>query len=463
MQQELSQGYLEQLENIANAIQSSPLREAFLETEEEAEYRALCETFEPQLAQLYQQVAINDPLQLVILEEILLNDYFEGLYLPRVLAYAMLRGQINGQYKYTRPQNHFKNILITICESANFEFIKKRIGQTVQVGFALSSDIWITDLINSFSNKRLRYYLSSNKVDRYRDLPERQAFYERYYRQFAKDNYMTADFPASFSEMKVTFPELEAFLTYRIANRLQNQSLNQFVAHFCLNEAFFGTDEHIKMLAIGLNFFHFGEAEAQITQVFNTKRQEIPEFTEKYLQYLNQMHQAGLPLNAQAEQRAANIVDKKVVDQISEYYRLSQVVHGQGYDKQDVMDLVKDFYHSHEGSSTVNECVRHLVYAYLHQFIIGLTPEKYHRYFDISKVYRVYMRIFANQQFNQQLKDISMAFVRKCLLKFTDKRARDYQDVKKFVSSNFTDAKFLETGEVTEMFKTRRKRKPKTT
>jgi hypothetical protein len=463
MQQELSQTYIDQLEAIASAIQNSPLREAFLETEEEPEYRAMCETFEPQLAQLYQQVAANAPLQLVTLEEILLNDYFEGLYLPRVLAYAMLRGQINKEYKYTRPQNHFKNILITICESANFEFIKKRIGQTVQVGFALSSDIWITDLINSFSNKRLRYYLSSNKVDRYRDKPERQAFYERYHRQFIKDNYMTADFPSSFSEMKVTFPELEAFLTYRIANRLSNGSLNDFVTDFCLNKVFWGTDEHIKMLAISLNFFDCSDYETQLSQVFNAQRQEMPEFTEKYLQYLNQMHYAGLLLNAQAERRATDIIDKTVSDQISEYYRLSQVVHGQGYDKQEVMDLVKDFYHSHEGSSTVNECVRNLVYAYLHQFIISLTPERYQRYFDISKIYRVYMRIFANQQFNQQLKDISMSFVRKCLLKFTDKRARDYQDVKKFVSSNFTDAKFLETGEVTEMFKTRRKRKPKTT
>lgn len=463
MQQELSQTYIDQLEKIADAIQNSPLREAFLETEEEAEYRAMCEVFEPQLAHLYQQVAANDPLQLVTFEEILLNDYFEGLYLPRVLAYAMLRGQINTQYKYTRPQNHFKNILITICESANFEFIKKRIGQTVQVGFALSSDIWITDLINSFSNKRLRYYLSSNKVDRFRDLPERQAFFERYYRQFMKDNYMTADFPSAFAEMKVTFPELEAFLTYRIANRLPNASLNDFVMDFCLNEAFFGTDEHIKMLAIGFNFFECSEYEAQISALFNAQRQSVPEFTEKYLQYLNKMHYAGLPLNAQAERKAADIIDKKINDQIAEYYRLSQVVHNQGYDKQEVMDVVKDFYHSHEGSSTVNECVRNLIYTYLHQYIVALTPERYQRYFDISKIYRVYMRIFANQQFNQQLKDISMTFVRKCLLKFTDKRARDYQDVKKFVSSNFTDSNFLGTSEVTEMFKTRRKRKPKTT
>jgi hypothetical protein len=52
-----------------------------------------------------------------------------------------------------------------------------------------------------------------------------------------------------------------------------------------------------------------------------------------------------------------------------------------------------------------------------------------------------------------------MDYVKKCLTKFTDKRARDYQDVKKFVSGVFVDLHFLKEKDVVEMFKTRRKRK----
>jgi hypothetical protein len=69
------------------------------------------------------------------------------------------------------------------------------------------------------------------------------------------------------------------------------------------------------------------------------------------------------------------------------------------------------------------------------------------------------MAIFANQQFNQYLKELSLAYVAKLLLKYTDKRGKDYQDIKKFVTTAFQDFGFLNEKEVVEMFKTRRKRK----
>ena len=68
--------------------------------------------------------------------------------------------------------------------------------------------------------------------------------------------------------------------------------------------------------------------------------------------------------------------------------------------------------------------------------------------------------IFINQEFNQKLKDYSLVYVRKLLKKFTDKRGKDYQDIKKFVSSTFVDLGFLTEKQVVELFKTRRKKKP---
>ena len=52
-----------------------------------------------------------------------------------------------------------------------------------------------------------------------------------------------------------------------------------------------------------------------------------------------------------------------------------------------------------------------------------------------------------------------MAYIKKLLKRFTDKRGKDYQDVKKFVSTTFIDFGFLKEKEVVELFKTRRKRK----
>ena len=71
------------------------------------------------------------------------------------------------------------------------------------------------------------------------------------------------------------------------------------------------------------------------------------------------------------------------------------------------------------------------------------------------------MNIFSNEKFNQEVKGISMQYVKTLLRTYTEKRSKDYQDVKKFVSSTFMDMGFLNDKEIKDLFKT--KRKPSTT
>jgi hypothetical protein len=457
---DLNEKYLARLQEIAEDIQNSDLYANYMETEEDAEYKTLCDVFEPMIGKVYQEVAANDPLQLISMETILLNSYFEGLYLPKILGYSVQRGQINATYKYVRPQSHFKNILMCILESSNFECIKKRIGQSVQMGFALSSDIWITDLINAIPNKRVRYYLQNSKLDRFRDAHERQEAYRRYTNQFIRDNYLTADFPETFSELKVEYPELKTFLMYRLGKRLNNESLLPFVVEAVKNETFFGTEEHVQMMCLALNFCTFSTEDTEVvSKIFNKQRQEVPEFTEKYLSFLIEMHNAHFELDNKAEMKASLLIDRTIKDDISDYYRIADVVHTQGYINEDVVQVVKNFYDNHEGLSTINECLRRMIFGYLYNTITALKERDYTDFFEISKTFAAYMRIFDNERFNQNLRDISQEFVRKCLIKFTDKRGKEYQEIKRFVAGNFPNWHFLKEKDVVELFKTRRKRK----
>ena len=457
---DLNEKYLGRLQEIAEGIQNSEAYAAYLDTEEEAEYKVMCDIYEPRIAKIYAEVAANDPLQLISLENILLNPYFEGLFLQRILGFSVLRGQINDQFKYVRPQNHFKDVLTAILESSNFEFIKKRIGQSVQMGFALSSDIWITDFINDVVNKRLRYYLQSNKLDKFRELHERELGFQRYKAQFDKDNFLTANFPNNFSGLKVEYPELKNFLMYRIGKRLNNVSLLSFIVDAVKNEAFHGTTEHIQLMCLTMNFFNLEPEDTQVlTAIFNKLRQEIPEFDEKYLSFINDMQEAAFDLSANAEMKASTMIDREIKDDVTEYYRIADVIHTQGYDNEDVMQVVKQFYYNHEGLSTVNECVRRLVFGYIERVITNLKTREYPEYFEISKVFSAYMHIFENEHFNQNIRDISLDYIHKCLVKFIDKRAKEYQEIKRFVASYFEAWHFLKEKEVVEMFKTRRKRK----
>ena len=106
--EKLDQKYQIELDSLRGVIQSSDVLATYLDDEEEASYQAIREAFEPQIENLYERVAEDHPLQLTTLESALLHTDFEGLYLPKVLGFSVLRGEIDSDYHYRRPQDHFK-------------------------------------------------------------------------------------------------------------------------------------------------------------------------------------------------------------------------------------------------------------------------------------------------------------------------------------------------------------------
>ncbi len=458
---ELDQKYIDQLELIAQDIQGSDELEKYLEEEEEEMYNQLKETYEPQLANVYQQVADKDPLQLVALELIMLDPAFEGLFLPRILGYSVLRGEINEHYKYLRPQEHFKQILLTICESSNFELLKKRIGQSIQIGFALSSDIWITNLISGISNKKVAYYLQSQKLERYLDEKERMVGYHRYARQFHNENYLSAEFPTDRTSLQLNASQLKRFLTYRIRSKADNSNLINYIDDLVANEAYYGMREHLDLMLLYAFFFEHDEAsEAILREVINEVRRSHPHTGAWIMEFMREMHRhPELDLAPLNDRRFSALLDKSIADDPAAYFQVLDVVHAKGYNHVEAQDAVKVFYLQHEGLSVANECVRQTIFRYFRTFVANLEPDAYTDFFEISKLFAVYMGIFSNQQFNQDLEDLSMAYVKKLLLHYTDKRGKDYQDIKRFVSSTLQEYRFITEKEVVEIFKTKRKKK----
>ena len=459
---ELEQKYISKLEAIAGEIQESEELSTYLDTEEEEDFSRLKELYETKIGLLHEKVAEEAPLQLVSFELIVLDPVFEGLYLPRILGYSVLRGDVNNNFKYARPQEHFKEILLAICSSANFDILKKRIGQTIQIGFALSSDIWVTNLINEITNKRIRYFLLSQKLDRYRIGKERSIGYNRYKRQFKNENFLSAEFPVDLPGLKVLFNELKNFLFYRISRQGNNKSIIPFLKDFLSNESFQNTNEYIQVLALCSNFFEFNkEDKAFLAARFNNSRESYPEFIEEYLSFLLELQDnPDINLSPEADKSASDIVNHSIDDILTNYYRLTDLIHDKGYNNDEVHEAVKVFYNQYPGKSTVNNCVRKTIFNYFKQLISNLSEKEYPELFEVSKLFPIYFGIFANQQFNQSLKEICMTYIKKLLRFYTDKRGKDYQDIKKFVSSTFPELGFLKEKEIVELFKTKRKKKP---
>lgn len=455
----LEKNYIEQLEELKSQIQSSDTLAQYLDEEDESLYKAFQDEYESQIAGIYNTVAENNPLQLESLEAILLNQEFEGLFLPRILGFAVLRGELDEQLKYRKQQDHFKNILLAICQSANFEVIKKRIGQTIQVGFALSSDIWITNIINSIDNKKIKTYLLGHKLDKYRELSSRKALLANYQMQFEDANFRSTEFPKNAIELKSSFFALRSFIISRAAQSHDNSSLVKHMKTFISNTELFECKEFLELLIIiGLNYDLDKEVSTSYKKSINAVDKIDPNFSESFFAIYDKLYASKeFIIYPDNEQLLGSLLVEVKDNAISEYFEATNELHKKGFTSVDSIETVRKFYEKHPGMSLENDCLRSSVMSYIYKFISNLDPEFHNDYFEINKIVIVYIGIFGNERFNQEVKEVSMQFIRKCMKEFTDKRSKDYQDIKKYVAATFKDLRFLNEKEIVELFKTKRK------
>lgn len=456
----LDQTYLSQLNTIKANIQGSEILSKYLDEEEDELYFELKSAFEPGIEALYVAVADKDPMQLIAFEEELLDEGYEGLFLPRILGYAVLRGEINDAFKYKIPQDHFKKILLSISDSSNFDLIKNRIGQSVQIGFALSSDIWITNFLNEITNKKVRSFYSSLKNERFRDVRDRHTSLVKYSKQFQSLNYQTALFPSNITELKVHSGELMSFLLYRANRDFDNSSLRKFLIEFINRDEFLGEKEFTKlMMIIGMFTDLEGKNKEKVESHFTTLRKNSDFENEYFVNLIHYLNDPSVEIVSKQDLRMSTVISKTPNDEIAKYYTLLEDVHSRGYVHDEVIENVRQYYYQHAGLSKQNECLRSVILNYFGTFIGNLNEDNYLDYFEINKTFAQYMGIFNNEKFNQEVKGISLKYIKRLIKKYPDKRGRHYQDIKKFVSSTFLDLGFMKQKEIVELFKTKRKKK----
>lgn len=459
--EKLAEEYKLRLEAIANEVQASEILKTYLEEEGEEEYRGLIDAYEPEIDAVYREVADLHPMQLIDLENYLLADEYEGLYLPKLIGYSVLRGVVNEKCKYIQSQQQFQNVLLFMCKSPDFEMIAQRVGQGIQVGFALSSDIWITNLIERIDSKRAASYLRRQKKKEYLDLYNRKKLYEKYKRQFASLNFYTATFPSSHAELNLHYPQLRDFFVERILRELDNSSLKPFIKEFVANDDLPGSLNFVYLFGLIINYFRFEDKMKNLyAERFNTQRRKIDQFNKKYFTFQRELLDSRLKVYPECDQYVSSLIDKSIDDDLTMYYNLTDTIHGKGYVHEETQEEIMEFYYEHDGLSTINECIRLTILKYFRKVLENLEAEDFQDYFEINKTFSVYMNIFQNEKFNQAVKDISLHYIKKKLfLTFTNKRAKEYQDIKKFITATFTEHDLMDKKQLKELFKTKRKKR----
>ena len=460
----LNKTYEDQLETIIQAVSESELLEAYLDSEEESDYKALQEAFEPALAELHALVAHANPMQLIDFEKRLLDDRLEGLFLPRILGYSVLRGDTDEKCRYKYAQDHFRDVLLFICNSMNFDYIKLRIGQTVQVGFALSTGIWVTDLLDGIANKNVKRFLTAQRLQELREDDKRTAAYESYKRQFSQFNFLTSQFPENTVELKKYGAHLQKFLLYRAGEDLDNESLMPYIDAFLDRKEFISEAEFIRIcMVLGMYFDLADPIQKKLKKIFTALRTNASQFEDSFFRFYLEFIDDKAHFKRDAVSNLAQLIDEKVKDELSNFFELMQIVYDKGYVHEDSINAIRKYYNQHMGLSDQNRCLRHAIKNRFSKVLNDLGEEEYTEYFELNKVFGLYMDIFANEKFNQTLKYISLEYVNRLLKYFTDKRGKDYQDIKKFVTTSFLEYRFFDEKEIANLFKSkRRSRKPVT-
>ena len=458
----LNPEFLERLQAIKAEIQASAQLAQYLEDEEEESFKALQQTFEPRIQDIYDEVANNFPLQLIAVEEELLEVEYEGLFLPRILGFSVLRGDVGEDIKYIRPQNHFRAILGAICNSMNFDSLKNRIGQSIQIGFALSSGIWRTNFLNDVGNKNILEFLEGQVIDNFiRDTKYRHLGLVRYKKQFINSNYHTTNFPDNIPDLRTNFRSLKTFLNFRSKNKYNNANLIPHISNFLSNEEFIHERVYVELLIIISMSFELPQSDSDlIKKRFDHLRKDYPNFENVFFEIVTDLlTDKDFSYSPANDKRISPYISKEIDDELTPFFRLNDTIHSKGYIHDQAIEEVRQYYEMNAGVSMQNTAVRSVIMNYFSSLMDNLETNAYKDYIEINKTFVSYINIFSNEQFNQDVKALCLRYIKKLLKVYVDKRGKDYQEIKKFVKSSFSELGFMSDKELIELFKTKRKKK----
>ena len=295
---------------------------------------------------------------------------------------------------------------------------------------------------------------------KYRDAKLRNTALVKYRKQIQSLNFETAKFPKDKKELLVEAGTMENFLLYRGLKDHNNDSLSGELTAFVGNNDLIGEPSYYKLcLLIGLLHKLDSTGKANLKNTITSIRKDFDTTSTQFFSMTSNYSDKMNGISLDSEKSLSEFIDRGLDDKLTAYFNMLDVVNTKGYVHPEATNIVREYYYQNEGLSDENESIRKSTYSKLAHFLNNLSVEDYNEYFEINKVFSEYMEIFGNQKFNQNLKDLSLKYVKKCLKHYKDKRSKEYQDIKKFVKATFVDYGFMTEKQVTELFKT--KRKPK--
>ena len=440
------------LDEIKDAIQNSEQLQNYLESEEQDDFDILRAAVEPAIHELYVQVSTELPTQLIAFEKYLLDEGFEGIYVGKILNYAVLRASLNDDYKFNVFQDHIQEIILTIANSVNFEVLKKYTKQGLQASFAFGTDVWVTNLLSEVTGKKVSEYLLSLKPQKKDYFAQRKSLSVSMKRQFNELSVYSFGAPKDLP----TFVQYSKDITFNLKTKLEKgENADIFapiVTEILANPAFELDNAYVSLLTIAALSIQFEDDQVELIQKLSTKVLAKPSAVDLFYHSLVTVLENKKLLNPTA---VANL-NQVFSGDTNEYAAIINTIHKifeQGFEDEEILTVTVDHLKSFGDLDIQGEIIRDAVRYDFNNKVKALPSTKYVAFFDLFKIIEKYIVAFDNQKFTNDVKNITLYQVSEYIRLLTNRRSQEYQEVKNFLSSTLVNLGFLAEKEVKEMLK----------
>jgi hypothetical protein len=291
----------------------------------------------------------------------------------------------------------------------------------------------------------------------------RKRAYTRYLRQFRDKNYQAADFPNKKEQLPFLTNALKQFMLYRVSKDFDNTSIITPLHATATNEALADTHYLASILTVYAAYFDISdEQRKELTEVISRERKSGKTFENELLSLLLELKANNkVQFGPDEERLLSQSIDKSIDDDLTRLFTLTDKIHNDGYVNTEVHEAIAEELLAHNGLSDFNNNLRQTVYGYFAKFAENIGVDGYGDWFElVNKQFPIYIKLFGNEAFTQQLKDLSLKYTRALIKAYPDKRGKQYREIKKTTMTTFQEWGFMSEKHLKEFFKTPRKKKP---
>ncbi len=451
----LDSEFITKFEAIKSFMMGHETYQNYIDQIDQESFDAMKATLDPYLMALFNDVAGKAPLQLIALEDLIMDEELEGLFLPEILTFNVLRASVNDKSKFTRTPDRLERIIRFICISPGFDFIKNTIRLPLRLSLVMSSSIWGHKLAESIQARRSREYILQQLQEARRDEHASALQYKRLRDTYRHIAYQSAPVPVPGSTWKIQYIDFRKFIIDRINHSQDNAALKPSIYEMLNEEYFSGSEEIIELLILLAHFFELEDDDFEaVEELFARFRANHSSFNEVYFDILRSLLlKDELTFSTSNAAIISDLLEStKGGDDLTEFYHLMTACDESELLTEDFVAKVELFSSQHRELVPVTSCLKIILLQIIDHEISEILGSDYTTLPDRIYLYDRIAEAFLEASYRESVAEVIVGHL-KVLMFYYDKSEPEFKEIKKMVGGTPVDYGFITMKEIRSLYR----------